>query len=286
MIYISTGGFKDNTSSKSISNLLKNGINSIELSGGKFEDFQIDKLKKFKNSNKNLSLQVHNYFPPPEKPFVFNLGSLDTEISTKSLDHAINSINLVSSLGGNYYSFHAGFLLDPKVNELGKKIKKRVIYNRDKSIRNFISRVNKLSDIASKKNITLLIENNVLSLNNFKEFGQNVLLMVDKNECLEIMNEINQNNVRMLIDVAHLKVSANSLRFNPVIFLSSLEKWIAGYHFSDNNGTSDDNQKFTKDSWFWPYIKKDLDYYTIEVYNSSIKELIKQKDLASHMIYK
>ena len=44
---------------------------------------------------------------------------------------------------------------------------------------------------ASKKNITLLIENNVLSLKNYNEFGQNILLMVDHKESAEIMNEIN-----------------------------------------------------------------------------------------------
>ena len=109
--------------------------------------------------------------------------------------------------------------------------------------------------------------------------------MVEANESLEIMSRINKKNVKMLIDVAHLKVSSNSLNFNPKIFLSVLDKWISAYHFSDNDGTSDDNQKFTKDSWFWPYIKRNLDYYSIEVYNTSIEELKKQRDLAFSMIY-
>ena len=285
MIYISTGGFKFNTCFESIDKLTKKGIKQIELSGGKFFDNQISELKIIKKNNKNISFQVHNYFPPPRKAFVFNLGSLDDEVANKSMNHAINSIKLASSLGGKYYSFHAGFLLDPKVEELGKKIKKTTLFERESSKRKFIERVNFLSDIALKEKVTLLIENNVLSHNNLKEFGSNILLMVETEECLEVMQKVN-SNVKMLIDVAHLKVSSNSLNFKKELFLQYLDNWIAAYHLSDNNGLKDSNEKITKDSWFWPYLKNDLDYYSIEVYNITIDELIEQRNLAKKMLQK
>ena len=284
MIYISTGGFKTNTCSQSINSLIDNGIFSIELSGGQFEINQKNYLNSIKK-DKKLILQVHNYFPPPKDPFVLNLGSLDDTIASKSFNHALNSINLAALLGGKYYSFHAGFLLDPKLNELGSQIRKKSIYSRDISVDLFVKRVKKLALFASKKNITLLIENNVLSLKNFNEFGQNILLMVDYKESAEIMKKINLENVKMLIDVAHLKVSSNSLNFNPKVFLEHLDEWIAAYHLSENDGTSDDNEKFREDSWFWPFLKKDLDYYSIEVYNTTINELKDQKKLAEKMIY-
>lgn len=285
MIYISTGGFKSDTCIETIQKLSKSGINKIELSGGKFDKNQITKLKSIKNLNKNISLQVHNYFPPPKKPFVFNLGSLNSEIAKESIDHAIKSINLAASLGGKYYSFHAGFLLDPKVDELGKKITKKKLFSRESSKNEFIRRVNNLADFAEQKKVTLLIENNVLSKNNFTEFGSNILLMVDTKECLEIMQKVN-SNVKMLIDVAHLKVSANSLNFKKELFLKKLKSWIAAYHLSDNDGLRDSNEKFTEESWFWPYLKNDLDYYSIEVYNSSTKELLEQRELAKNMLSK
>ena len=87
MIYISTGGFKSNTCSESIKALIKNGIFSIELSGGRHDTNQINFLESL-IKNKNLSLQIHNYFPPPKDPFVLNLGSLDENISSKSFNHA------------------------------------------------------------------------------------------------------------------------------------------------------------------------------------------------------
>jgi len=284
MIYISTGGLKSQTGYESINSYLEKGIFSIELSGGKYEEYQKENLKKIKK-NKELILQVHNYFPPPKEPFVLNLGSLNFQIASKSFKHIVESINLAAELGAKYYSFHAGFLLDPKVNELGKKINKKTLYNREISINHFIERVIKLACIAAEKDITLLIENNVLSRKNFEEFGQNILLMVDHNECQKVMKQINLNNVKMLVDVAHLKVSANSLNFSPEIFLSKLDKWIAAYHLSENNGYSDDNEKITAESWFWPYIKKDLDYYSIEVYNTPIQELVDQRNLAANMIF-
>tara|TARA_Y100000739_G_scaffold181797_1_gene159979 strand:- start:161 stop:1033 length:873 start_codon:yes stop_codon:yes gene_type:complete len=285
MIYISTGGFKFNTCFESIDKLTKKGIKQIELSGGKFIDNQISELKIIKKNNKNISFQVHNYFPPPKKSFVFNLGSLDDEVANKSMNHAINSIKLASVLGGKYYSFHGGFLLDPKVEELGKKIKKTPLFERESSKQKFIERVNFLSEIALREKVTLLIENNVLSHNNLKEFGSNILLMVETEECLEVMQKVN-SNVKMLIDVAHLKVSSNSLNFKKELFLQYLDNWIAAYHLSDNNGLKDSNEKITKDSWFWPYLKNDLDYYSIEVYNITIDELIEQRNLAKKMLQK
>jgi len=284
MIFISTGGFKSEKSINSINKLMGKGIYDIELSGGEYEVDQIKKIISEKKLHKLLNLQVHNYFPPPLSPFVFNLGSLDEEISKISMNHALNSIELASKLKSKYYSFHAGFLLDPQVKELGKKIKKRSTYNREISKNTFIERVNVLAKFAETKNITLLIENNVLSRNNFEEFKENILLMVDEPECTEIMNSV-RNNVKMLVDVAHLKVSSNSLNFDRISFLKKLDKWIFAYHLSDNNGKSDSNEKIRLDSWFWPYIKNNLDYYSIEVYGEEPEELVKQKELTQRMIY-
>ena len=284
MIFISTGGFKSEKSINSINKLMKKGIYDIELSGGEYEVDQIEKIITEKKLHNSLNLQVHNYFPPPRSPFVFNLGSLNEEISKISMNHALNSIELASKLKSKYYSFHAGFLLDPQVKELGKKIKKRSTYNREISKNTFIERVNILAKFAETKNITLLIENNVLSSNNFEEFKENILLMVDEPECTEIMNRV-RNNVKMLVDVAHLKVSSNSLNFDRISFLKKLDKWIFAYHLSDNDGNSDSNEKIRLDSWFWPYIKSNLDYYSIEVYGEEPEELVKQKELTQRMIY-
>lgn len=283
MIYISTGGFKDKTAAEVVEKLIENKIFAIELSGGKYESNLIDNLRKLKTAFKEINLQVHNYFPPPKDPFVFNLGSLNKEISLLSFEHAKKSIALASILGSKYYSFHAGFLIDPSVKELGKRIKQKSIYKRKDSKEVFIKNVNQLALFAKENDVKLLIENNVLSKNNYESFKQNILLMTDTIESFEIMNEVNKD-VKMLVDVAHLKVSSNSLKFDPILFLKKLDPWIFGYHLSDNNGEKDSNETMTEKSWFWPYLKKGLDYYTIEVYKSNLNVLKDQKALTKKML--
>ena len=128
--------------------------------------------------------------------------------------------------------------------------------------------------------IKIMIENNVFSANNKKEFEENPLLMCDAEECLKIFKQVSPD-VKLLLDVAHLKVSANSLNFDPAEMMKKCSKYIGGYHLSDNTGLSDSNQSFLKDAWFWNYLKTDLDYYSIEVYGQStnkMKELVDMVD--------
>ena len=96
--------------------------------------------------------------------------------------------------------------------------------------------------------------------------------MCEKDECLKVINKLPEN-VKLLVDVAHLKISSKTLNFAPEGFLKSCNNIIGGYHLSDNNGLSDTNEKFNEDSWFWPYINKKINYYTIEVYDLDFKEI-------------
>ena len=49
--------------------------------------------------------------------------------------------------------------------------------------RTFYKRVNKIAKVAKKLGIKLMIENNVITKRNLKEFGDNPFLMADPNEC-------------------------------------------------------------------------------------------------------
>jgi len=142
------------------------------------------------------------------------------------------------------------------------------LINRDEGLKLFLDRVNRLSDYAISLGVELMIVNNVLSLKNSKNFEENPFLMADINETKYIMNNTS-SNVNLLIDFAHLKVSSKSIGFDPITFLDEINAYIRAYHFSDNDGKSDSNQSFNNQSWFWDYMKKDLDYYSIEVYDYS-----------------
>lgn len=272
MIFVSTGGVKNKTAYDEGIELINSGVPAIELSGGMHMEGLMTKLKTLKSY---AELRLHNYFPPPSVPFVFNLASKQNDVARKSIDHVIQAINISSELEIPFYSFHAGFLLDPAPSELGKKIQKRNVYNREESMELFLTRVNGLSEIARSKGVGLLVENNVLSRNNYMEFKSNPLLMVCMDECRYVM-ENTPKNVNLLLDVAHLKVSANTLNFDPVKFLDCCASWIKSYHLSDNDGKRDSNDFIDNSAWFWPHLKNDVDDYTLEIYNQSPSSLFKQ----------
>lgn len=264
MIYLSTGGFSSKTFLEVSKILDPKIIYGLELSGGKYTKFLEEDLLTV---SKCFQIVMHNYFPVPKKPFVFNLASLDNDIVEASMQHAKKAINLTVANNGRYYSFHAGYLLDPKPYELGKGIKKKQLNDRVVGLSQFINNVNNLAEYASARGITLLIENNVISAKNFESFGCDPLLMTAAPETREIFNKV-ASNVKLLVDVAHLKVSANTLGFDPVGYLNEFKEITAAYHISDNNGLEDSNQPFTKKSWFIEHIRKDLDYYSLEIYVS------------------
>jgi len=275
MIFVSTGGFRGKSADETSRQLLNEGIDCIELSAGTYSETLLEDLKGL---TKQIRFQVHNYFPPPENPFVLNMGSLDPLIGDRSVAHVKRALEWCKALGGDRYSFHAGFLLDPKVDELGRRIINRDLYERNACIETFIDRVSHLAGIAQEEGITLMIENNVLSAKNSVEFADNPLLMCEPDECKKIMAKI-PGNVGLLIDVAHLKVSARSLGFDPGGMFEQCQDRIVGYHLSDNDGLEDSNQPFTENAWFWPYLMPNVGYYTVEVYGRSPAQLLQQVKL-------
>ncbi len=134
-----------------------------------------------------------------------------------------------------------------------------------------------------KKNVKLLIENNVLTKKNLINFGQNPLLMVDINQTLRLAKKF-PKNVKILLDVGHLKVSSKTLEFSAYDYLSKCSNYISGYHLSENNGLEDENKPIKKNSWFLPYLNKNLDYYTLEIKSMNFKKLKSQLELLKKIL--
>ena len=98
------------------------------------------------------------------------------------------------------------------------------------------------------------------------EIGRSVLLVrrtdatitlfcCDADEMLLMLKEVNHSNVGLLIDTAHLKVSANTLKFNADEAVKKIAKNILCVHHSDNDGTFDTNDKLTNNYWFLSHMK-------------------------------
>lgn len=280
MIYVSTGGERSRTAMETAAQYCRHGIECVELSGGVYTpNYEEDLLKLSRTAH----LQVHNYFPPPKVPFVFNLASVDSDISRQSVAHVRNAIRIAVLIGRPVYSFHAGFRINPAVSELGNVLQKRKLLDRKTALNIFGERLTDLAEEARREGVSLLVENNVINPSNFNTYGEDPLLLTHPEEIASFMKQA-PANVALLLDVAHLKVSANTLQFDMISAHQKLIKWIKAYHLSDNDGTADTNELVTEKSWFWGYLIRGLDYYSLEVYREPISGLIQQRALAAEML--
>jgi sugar phosphate isomerase/epimerase len=280
MIFVSTGGQRVQTAKETALEFYNHGIPGVELSGGAFSaTCEIDLIAL----PKELTLQVHNYFPPPANPFVLNLASNDIKISEQSVNHVRAAMRLAVLLRNPVYSFHAGFRINPRVADLGGKLGRYDLIDRNIALDLFGERVEMLAEEARREGVTLLIENNVINIANISTYGDNPLLLTHPDEIADFMARM-PSNVGLLLDVAHLKVSAKTLEFDAICAHETLKDWIKGYHLSDNDGTADSNECIHRNSWFWDVLKPDLDYYSLEVYQTSIPSLVKQYNFATAML--
>ena len=258
------------------------GYFHIELSGGTilYPELEKDLLELREKGNTFL---CHNYFPPPEKAFVVNLASLDEDTFEHSLNHLKRSIALSKLLGADSFGFHAGFLINIPIQEMGKSIQNSALFDQQLAKEQFCKGFQLLKEKAGS--LKLYLENNVLSTENLNNFNQvNPFFLTHYNEYLNWSEII---DFRLLLDVAHLKVSSKSLGLN---FEEELQKGltVSDYiHISDNDAMSDSNKALKPDSELYNLLKKyplKDKTITLEVYEGSqaletsylcIKELIK-----------
>lgn len=254
MIYVSSSCVKHKKIKDSVEELSKNGFQNIELSGGTeyydgFEDDLFELKEKY-----NLNYICHNYFPPPKEHFVLNLASLNEEIYQKTFEHLGCSVELSKRLGAKKFGFHAGFFVDIRVNEIGKKISKDNLFDKESSIQRFCDGFNELQEIAG--DLKLYVENNVFSSTNAQTYeNENLFMLTNSMEYKELKEMINFN---LLLDVAHLKVTTKTLRLNLEEELSSMINQSDYVHISDNDALHDLNYKLQKDSDLVDLMKKKI----------------------------
>ena len=197
MIYVSTSCVKHNKIKDSVEELASNGFKNIELSGGTeyYENFESDLIEL--KSKYNLNYRCHNYFPPPKKHFVLNLASLNDETFRISLEHLERVVALSNRLGADKFAFHAGFFIDIKLSEIGKKLSRDNLFDEKKSVDRFCGAYDIVKEQA--KNVSLFIENNVFSKTNAETYdGENPFMMTSFNEYKSLKEKIDFHHHRFL----------------------------------------------------------------------------------------
>ena len=274
MIYLSTLSFLNAPSD--YFHEFRNSDYGIEFSSGGL-GHNYNNYKKFEEFNGKKIL--HNYFPGYKTaPFVLNLSSLDFEIKKRSLKHCFRNIDKTSRFSSDkFFAVHAGFILDLKVSDLGKPVKDMVVGNVDEYKKSFYDSLDQLINYGKKKNVTILIENNVLIKENYD--GLNLpFFAVESGNISNILEDFSSyQNFGLLLDTAHLKVSCTTLGLNLREEYNKIKKYIKAIHHSDNDGNYDTNSKLDKDYWFLDFLPEFKNIPNVlEVKNLSIKELYSQ----------
>ena len=245
MIYLSSACSSKKNIGEAVQELAELGFKNIELTGGTkyYDEYETDLLRL--QDRYELNYLVHNYFPPPKESFVLNLASLNDDIFKRSLEHGKNAIALSKKLGAKQLGFHAGFLVDISVKEIGKKLSKDQLFDEEKAIQRFCEAFTSLQETAGD-DLTLYVENNVFSTTNARTYqGQNPFMLTNYQSYLELKEVLDFN---LLLDVAHLKVSVNSLGLDFTEEFSQLFPHAEYVHLSENDGLHDQNKGFTQES--------------------------------------
>ena len=273
-IFCSTGGAKKSALDVA-EYFLSNSITNIELSGGIYDPKTFDRILDLQSKGANFL--THNYFPVPKESFVLNLASQNSEILNKSIDFLTKSIIFSKNIGSKIFAVHAGFLVDPSPNEIGKSFNKQGVTKKSLALEIFLESITKLYEISEQYEIQLYVENNVISKSNFEIFGEDIFLMTTFNDFHFFINEF-KNRVRLLLDIGHLKVSCETHGLDKLDQLDQSNKIASGYHLHDNFGFNDDHLIFDiETSWFAKNLKRNMDFVTLEVHeydNSRLRELV------------
>ncbi len=281
MIYISTSCIKKKNIKESVIELINRGIRNIELSGGTeyYESIESDLLEL--KEKHQLNFLLHNYFPPPKEHFVINLASSDSSVVKNSINHIEKAISLSKKLNGQKYAIHAGFFVSPNVKELGNTFNSNMKTNKEKGYQTFIKNYRLLQQ--NIFNIDIYLENNVLSKQNLIAFGDNPFMLTNSMDYEMLKKDIDFN---LLLDIAHLKVSCNSLNLDfekELQYLASNTDYI---HLSDNDGLSDNNLEIKDTSVLFSQLKNcnlKGKTITLEVY-SDIDKIIETSELIASLL--
>ena len=270
MIYISSSGVKADKINESVEILAKEGFQNIELSGGTqpYPELEHDLIRLKKEYG--LNYLVHNYFPPPENPFVLNLASLNDDTFSKSFEHCKKAIELAIKLESEKIAFHAGFFIDIRLSDIGKKLTRDNLFDQEISTQKFCEAFEQLKTFADNE-IKLYIENNVINSENHETYDHTNPLM------LTCINEYNNLKSKLdftpLIDIAHLKVSAHTLGLDFENEMRTLLNKTDYIHVSDNDGLKDSNNSMEENGSIYQFLSRNPEFIkqktiTLEVYDT------------------
>jgi len=286
MIFVSTSYFKERRSVKLVLNeCSKAAIKNIELGAAhQYEDGIVDFLKKYKKEH-GAEFTIHSYFPPEKKPVIVNLASQNPEILSKSMSSVKKSIDTAKEIKARLYSFHAGFRVDPE--GLGKPLERKNIASYEDAYNTFVNSVDEICSYAKSRDVKVAMEPNVMSNYNLISGKNELLLMCELHEIKMFLDDLKHKNLGILLDLGHLKVTANNLKFDREEFINGVKDRVLGLHVHDTDGFTDAHRPLKANSWVLEVLNRNLFKksipITLEIADVNIKTLQAQIRLLSSL---
>lgn len=276
-IYVSTGAFKSNKIEEILDIAYDNDIRYLELSSGMIYHERVDEI--IQSAKRDFHFLIHNYFPAPSEPFTLNLAASNGIVRQKSIELCKNAIYRINELGEKFYSVHCGFTFSGTGTELGnsKQLElPRIPLSEAKD--NFVKNLRELCRYAQQYKVDIAIENNVVAQYAAKE--KDLYLGVSTLDLQEIVDMVQCDNLRILLDLAHAKVSDTFLNFGLENMVNDLNDQVIAVHISENNGYFDQNNPLHEQSKLLKLLKL-LKEKTIilEAYNLEPREIKSQIQL-------
>lgn len=256
-LFVSTACLKGEKSySRVINEFLNNDIRNIELTGVHpyLENDKLEKLiKDYKN--KGAKFTFHNYFPPPDIPIVLNYLTENQELKKKCQNIIKSAVSLAKKTDVKIYAFHPGYYREATINQKGYFDffgNKRKNFEHGLNIfkNDFINFYKSLKIDSDDSGFQLGFENLFPNPD-----GSNDSFMCNYEEISKIFDLAKKENInlKLLIDLGHLTISSNFLKFDRNEFLTKIINEygdrIFEIHISENDGVRDLHNRIDKDSW-------------------------------------
>lgn len=271
-IYVSTTFYKDNSRIKDVLDFCKkNKIFKLELGSNHCYSKNVLRIcKKYE-----FNYLVHNYFPTPKKSFVVNIASLNEKIRKRSISHIKNSIRFTKALKSDLYTFHPGFMDDPKSSNTSKKNydflweeNKKVNY--DLVFKKMIKSLREIVKYANKNKVKIAIETE----GSLKK--KNMLIMQRPSEYKKLFNYFKPHELGINLNIGHLNLASKAFGFSRQNFVKLLKHYIVAFEISHNNRLEDQHLPIKKNQWYLN-ILKNKKYVNLkkilEFRNTSLKKL-------------
>ena len=219
---------------------------NIELGAGvHVQPGDLDSLLKLSG----MSWLVHNYFPPPENPFVLNLASQNPGLLAQSRALCEKAIEWCARLRAPFYSVHAGFRADVDPASLGRPLQHGQVQDYATAFATFAEAVRSLAEFGAARGVGILVEPNVVPAFNLTQGHNEIALLAEPREIEPLMRAIGHPGAGLLLDTGHLNVTAQTLGFSRTSFLDAAMPYVKVLHVHDNDATFDLHEPVGSTSW-------------------------------------